>query len=93
MAAREMNETTMADEQKGSSLLRLALGAGLLAAAVVGLAVFVPRSRWQAMTAPLRGLSAAPLAAAVTAWAASLWHDVTAPSPPVFDDLRPFDDF
>jgi hypothetical protein len=84
---------TMKEEQNGPNMLRLVLGAGILAAAAVGLAVFVPRSRWQAMAAPLRGLTAAPLATAVTAWAVSLWRDVTAPSPPVFDDLRPFDEF
>jgi hypothetical protein len=83
----------MAEEQKGSNLLRLAIGAGILAAAGVGLAIFVPRRRWQAMAAPLRGLAATPAAMAVTAWAISLWNDVTAPTPPVFDDLRPFDEF
>jgi hypothetical protein len=89
----EKQEKTMAKEEKGSNLLRLMIGAGILAAAAVGVAVFVPRRRWQALAAPLRGLSAAPLAAAVTAWAANLWADVTAPTPPVFDDLRPFDEF
>ena len=28
-----------------------------------------------------------------TAWAAKLWSDMTAPTPPMFDDLRPFDEF
>jgi hypothetical protein len=83
----------MAEEQKGSSLLRLALGAGILAAAAVGVAVFVPRRRWQAVAAPLKGLAATPAVAAMTAWALNLWGDMTAPSPPVFDDLRPFDEF
>ena len=83
----------MAEEQKGPNLLRLALGAGLLAAAAVSVAVFVPRSRWQSLGTSVKGISAAPLAAAVTAWAVSLWQDITAPSPPVFDDLRPFDEF
>ena len=83
----------MADDQKGSNMVRLAVGAGVLAVAAVGLAVFVPRRRWQAAAAPLRGLAATPAAMAVTAWALSLWNDVTAPSPPVFDDLRPFDEF
>ena len=45
------------------------------------------------MAAPFRNLGAAPLVAGVTAWAASLWSDITAPTPPVFDDLRPFDEF
>jgi hypothetical protein len=83
----------MAEEQKGSNLIRLAIGAGILAVAGVSLAIFVPRRRWQAMAAPLRGLAATPAAMAVTAWAISLWNDVTAPTPPVFDDLRPFDEF
>ena len=83
----------MARDERSSNLLRLALGAGVLAAAAVSLAVFVPRRRWQAAAAPLRGLAATPVAAAVTAWAVSLWADVTAPTPPVFDDLRPFDEF
>lgn len=83
----------MAEEQKGSNLMRLAIGAGILAVAGVSLAIFVPRRRWQAMAAPLRGLAATPAAMAVTAWAISLWNDVTAPTPPVFDDLRPFDEF
>ena len=83
----------MAQEEKGSNLLRLALGAGILAAAAVSLAVFVPRRRWEAVAAPLKGLAATPVAMAVTAWAINLWADVTAPTPPVFDDLRPFDEF
>jgi hypothetical protein len=84
---------TMVEEEKGSNLLRLALAAGLLAAAAVSVAVFVPRRRWQAIGEPLRGLAATPVVAAVTAWALNFWDEVTAPSPPVFDDLRPFDEF
>ncbi len=83
----------MAEEQKGSNLARLAIGAGLLAVAAVSVAVFVPRRRWQAVATPLKGLAATPVIAAVSAWAISLWDEVTAPSPPVFDDLRPFDEF
>jgi hypothetical protein len=83
----------MAEEQKGSNLLRIAVGAGILAVAAVGVAVFVPRRRWQAIGAPLKGLAATPVIAAATAWAVSLWDDITAPTPPVFDDLRPFDEF
>jgi hypothetical protein len=83
----------MAEETKGSNLVRLAIGAGILAAGAVALAVFVPRSRWAAAAAPLRSAMKLPVAAAVTAWAARLWDDVTAPTPPNFDDLRPFDEF
>ena len=42
---------------------------------------------------PLAQLGKLPVAAAVTAWAVRLWQDATAPQAPVFDDLRPFDEF
>ena len=45
----------MADDDRGSNYVRLAVGAGVLAAAAVGLAVFVPRRRWAAMAEPFRG--------------------------------------
>jgi hypothetical protein len=83
----------MAEESKGTNYARLALGAGLLAAAAVSVAVFVPRRRLAFVTEPLAGLVKLPVAAAVTAWAMGLWHDATAPQAPVFDDLRPFDEF
>jgi hypothetical protein len=83
----------MAEECKGTNYTRLALGAGLLAAAAVSVAVFVPRRRLAFVTEPLAGLVKLPVAAAVTAWAMGLWHEATAPQAPVFDDLRPFDEF
>lgn len=83
----------MAQEQQGPNVLRLALGAGILAAAALGVAVFVPRRRWLAMAAPLKNLSTAAPLAAMAAWATGLWSELTAPTPPVFDDLRPFDEF
>ena len=83
----------MAEEHKGTNYAKLALGAGLLAAAAVSVASFVPRRRLAFVTEPLAGLAKLPLAAAVTAWAVGLWHDATAPQAPVFDDLRPFDEF
>ena len=83
----------MSEENKGISYTKLALGAGLLAVAAVGVAAFVPRRRLTAITEPLSGLAKTPMAVAVTAWALSLWNDVTAPQAPVFDDLRPFDEF
>ena len=83
----------MADESKGTNYLRLALGAGLLAVAAVGVVMFVPRRRLAFVTQPLGELAKLPMAAAVTAWAVSLWRDATAPQAPVFDDLRPFDEF
>jgi hypothetical protein len=82
----------MADNNKGSGLVRLAVGAGILAAGAVALAVFVPRRRWEAAAAPIR-TAAMPIAAALAAWATGLWDDLTAPTPPRFDDLRPFDEF
>ncbi len=83
----------MADDSKGTNYARLALGAGLLAAAAVSVAVFVPRRRLAFVTEPLAELTRLPLAAAVTAWAMGLWHEATAPQATVFDDLRPFDEF
>ena len=83
----------MADETKGTNYMRLALGAGLLAAAAIGVAAFVPRRKLAFITEPLAGVAKLPLAAAVTAWAMNLWHEATAPQAPVFDDLRPFDEF
>jgi hypothetical protein len=83
----------MAEELKGTNYARLALGAGLLAAAAVSVAVFVPRRRLAFVTEPLASLVKLPVAAAVTAWAMGLWHEATAPQAPVFDDLRPFDEF
>ena len=81
----------MTEEHKGTNYARLALGAGLLAAAAVSVAVFVPRKRLAFVTEPLAGLAKLPVAAAVTAWAMGLWAGT--PHAPVFDDLRPFDEF
>jgi hypothetical protein len=83
----------MADDSKGFSYTRLALGAGLLAVAAVGVAAFVPRRKLAAVTEPLSELAKLPVAAAITAWAMGLWNDATAPRAPQFDDLRPFDEF
>lgn len=83
----------MSDDSKGFNYTRLAIGAGLLAAAAVGVAAFVPRRKLALVTEPLAGLARLPVAAAVTAWAMGLWHEATAPQAPVFDDLRPFDEF
>jgi hypothetical protein len=83
----------MAQESKGINYVRLAIGAGLLAAAAVCVAMFVPRRRLAFVTEPLAELAKLPMAAAVTAWAVKLWREATAPQAPVFDDLRPFDEF
>ncbi len=83
----------MADEDKGSNYIRLAVGAGVLAVAAVGLAVFVPRRRWVAMAQPFRTALKSPMALAATAWAVGLWNEATQSGPPAFDDMRPFDEF
>jgi hypothetical protein len=83
----------MADRDEGTNFVRLAVGASVLAAAAVGLAVFVPRRRWVAMAEPFRGVLESPAAVAMSAWALGLWSELTQPGPPVFDDLRPFDEF
>jgi hypothetical protein len=85
--------TPMADANSGPNYARLALGAGILAAAAIGVAAFVPRRHLATVTEPLAGLAKLPVAAAITAWVMGLWHEVTAPQAPVFDDLRPFDEF
>lgn len=82
-----------AHPDKGTNYVRLAVGAGILAVAAVGVAAFVPRHRLARVAEPLTDLARAPVVAAVTAWALGLWHDATAPQAPVFDDLRPFDEF
>jgi len=89
---RQRNDA-MTEEHKGTNYARLALGAGLLAAAAVSVAVFVPRKRLAFVTEPLAGLAKLPVAAAITVWAMGLWAEATAPQSPVFDDLRPFDEF
>ena len=83
----------MTDDDKGSNYIRLAVGAGVLAAAAVGLAVFVPRRRWVAMAEPFRVVLKSPAALAMTAWAVGVWNEATRSGPPMFDDLRPFDEF
>jgi hypothetical protein len=84
---------TMAADSKGTNYAKLALGAGILAAAAIGVAAFVPRRRLALVTEPLANIAKLPVAAAVTAWAMGMWHEATAPRAPVFDDLRPFDEF
>jgi hypothetical protein len=81
----------MTEDRKGISLLHLAIGAGVLAVAAVGVAALVPRSRWAAAGDAMKGALEWPVIAAVTLWATSLWNDV--PRAPQFDDLRPYDEF
>ncbi len=83
----------MSEGRRGTNYVRLALGAGLLAVAAVSVAAFVPRRRLALVTEPIRDLAASPLAVAALAWVTGLWREATAPQAPVFDDLRPFDEF
>ena len=83
----------MSEDSKGTNYAKLVLGAGLLAVAAVSVAVFVPRRRLALVTGPLAEIAKLPIAAAIAAWATGLWRDATAPQAPVFDDLRPFDEF
>ena len=89
----EQTRHDMADDTKGTNYMKLALGAGLIAVAAVGVVAFVPRRKLAFVTEPLANVAKLPIAAAVTAWALNLWHEATAPQAPVFDDLRPFDEF
>ncbi len=73
--------------------MRLAVGAGVLAVAAVGVAVLVPRRRWSRAAEPFRSVLASPLIVGLTAWAAQLWNETMTPGPPIFDDMRPFDEF
>ncbi len=81
----------MTEDRKGISLLHLAIGAGVLAVAAVGVAALVPRSRWAAAGDAMKGALEWPVIGAVALWAASFWNDV--PRAPQFDDLRPYDEF
>jgi hypothetical protein len=81
----------MTEDRKGISLLHLAVGAGVLAVAAVGVAALVPRSRWTAAGDAVKGALEWPVIGAVALWAASLWNEV--PRAPQFDDMRPYDEF
>ena len=81
----------MSKESKGISLFHIAVGAGILAVAAVGVAALVPRRRWAMAGDAIKGALEWPAISAVALWAASLWND--APRAPQFDDLRPYDEF
>jgi hypothetical protein len=81
----------MTEERKGISLFHLAVGAGIIAVAAVGVAAFVPKSRWARMGDSLKGALDWPVVSVVTLWAASLWN--SEPRAPQFNDLRPYDEF
>lgn len=79
--------------EKSGSAMRYILGGALIAAAAVGVAVFVPRRKLAVVAEPLRALGQSPVALAMAAWAAGLWAKATELQAPQFDDLRPFDEF
>jgi hypothetical protein len=82
----------MEKDRDGVNLARLSVAAGVLAVAVVGVALLVPRRRLAMLGEPFRMAAQSPLASAVTLWFAGLIN-AAAPNPPVFNDLRPFDEF
>ena len=81
----------MSNDSKGISLIHLAVGAGIIAVAAVGVAALVPKRRWAMAGVAIKGALEWPAIGAVTLWAASLWND--APRAPQFNDLRPYDEF
>ena len=81
----------MTEDRKGVSLFHLAVGAGIIAVAAVGVATLVPKSRWTRAGDTLKGALDWPLVSAAVLWAASLWND--GPRAPQFNDLRPYDEF
>ena len=81
----------MTEERKGISLFHIAVGAGILAVAAVGVAAFVPKRRWVQAGEAMKGALDWPVVSAITLWAASLLSDT--PRAPQFNDLRPYDEF
>ena len=79
------------NNDKGISLLHLAIGAGIVAVAAVGVAALVPKRRWAMAGDAIKGALEWPAISAVAIWAASLWNE--APRAPQFNDMRPYDDF
>ena len=81
----------VAESRAFLNLGRVALAAGVLAVAAAGVAAFVPRSKLGFLAEPLRLAAESPVATALAVWVISVWN--SAPRAPVFDDLRPFDEF
>ena len=63
----------MTEDRKGISLFHLAVGAGIVAAAAVGVAAFVPKRRRVMAGDALRGALEWPGVGAVAPRATSLW--------------------
>jgi hypothetical protein len=81
----------MTEDRKGVSLVHLAIGAGVIAVAAVGVATLVPRRRWTEAGDAIKGALEWPLIAGAGVWLASLLQD--SPRAPQFNDMRPYDDF
>lgn len=81
----------MTEDRKGVSLLHLAIGAGVIAVAAVGVAALVPRSRWAMAGDAIKGALEWPAIAGMAVWLGGMLN--AAPRAPQFNDLRPYDDF
>ena len=81
----------MTEDRKGVSLVHLAIGAGVIAVAAVGVAALVPRSRWAAAGDAIKGALEWPAIAGVGLWLGSMLQD--SPRAPQFNDMRPYDEF
>ncbi len=81
----------MTEDRKGVSLVHLAIGAGVLAVAAVGVATLVPRRRWAEAGDAIKGALEWPAVAGVALWLGSLMQD--SPRAPQFNDMRPYDEF
>lgn len=79
--------------EKSGNAMRYIVGGALIAAAAVGVAVFVPRRKLAMVTEPLKAFGQSPAALAMAAWFTGLWASATELQAPQFDDLRPFDEF
>jgi len=85
----------MTEDRKGVSLVHLAIGAGVIAVAAVGVAALVPRRRWamagDAINDAVKGALECSAIAGIGAWLGSLLQE--SPRAPQFNDLRPYDEF
>ena len=81
----------MTEDRKGVSLVHLAIGAGVIAVAAVGVAALVPRRRWAMAGDAIKGALEWPAIAGIGVWLGTMLQD--APRAPQFDDMRPYDDF
>lgn len=85
----------MTEDRKGVSLVHLAIGAGVIAVAAVGVAALMPRRRWamagDAINDAVKGALELPAVAGMALWLGTLLQ--AGPRAPQFDDMRPYDEF